>query len=68
MLARSVVVMVTGQEAVTGQQCLCPEPTHAVLTAGEQNVTHCASVVRREEGEGKMKDNSRELGMKSGGR
>lgn len=54
MLTTVVVVMVTGQEAVTRQQRLCPEPAHAVLTAGEQNVTHSTSV-RREEG----KDNSK---------
>lgn len=52
LLARSRVVIVTGQEAVTWQQRLCPEPTHAVLTAGEQNVTHCTSV-RREEAKGR---------------
>lgn len=54
VLASGVVVMVTGQEAVTGQQCLRPKPTHAVLTAGEQNITHCTSV-RREEGKGRGK-------------
>lgn len=48
VLARSVVVMVTRQEAVTRQERLCPESTHAVLTAGEQNVTHGASVMREE--------------------
>lgn len=34
--------MVTRQETVTRQQRLSPKPTHIVLTAGEQNITHCA--------------------------
>lgn len=42
--ASSGIVMVTGQKVVTWQQRLCPETTYAVLTAGEQNVTHCTSV------------------------
>lgn len=56
MLARGVVVMETRQEAVTRQQCLCPEPTHAVLTAGEQNITHGTSVRREEMKEKEKKE------------
>lgn len=37
----------TREEVVTWQQRLCPKTTHAVLTAGEQNVAHCASAQRR---------------------
>lgn len=37
----------TGEKVVTWQQRLCPEATHAVLTAGEQNVAHCAPAQRR---------------------
>lgn len=43
VLPSSVVVMETGQKAVPRQERLCPEPAHAVLTAGEQNVAHGTS-------------------------
>lgn len=43
VLPSSVVVMETRQKAVPRQERLCPEPAHAVLTAGEQNVAHCTS-------------------------
>lgn len=43
VLPSSVVVMETGQKAVPRQERLCPEPAHAVLTAGEQNVAHRTS-------------------------
>lgn len=43
VLSSTVVVMETGQKAVPRQERLCPEPAHAVLTAGEQNVAHCTS-------------------------
>lgn len=60
VLASGVVVMVIGKKAVTRQQRLCPKPTHAVLTAGEQNITHCTSVRRGEgKGKGKRKDNGK---------
>lgn len=42
--ASSEIIMMTRQKVVAWQQRLCPETTHAVLTAGEQNVAHCASV------------------------
>lgn len=48
LLVRSIVVMVTRQEAVTRQQCLCPQATHAVLTTGEQNITYCTPVWHEE--------------------
>ena len=35
-----MVVMVTGEETVVGQEGLGPETTHAVLAAGEQHATH----------------------------
>lgn len=60
--ASGVVVMVPGQEAVTWQQRLCPEPTHAVLTAGEQNVAHCTSA-RRDRGQGRWKRKGNDEGF-----
>lgn len=41
--ASSEIIVMTRQKVVPWQQRLCPETTHAVLTAGEQNVAHCAS-------------------------
>lgn len=49
VLAGSEVVMVTREMAVTWKESLGPEPAHTVLTAGEQNITHCTSV-RGDEG------------------
>lgn len=45
--ASAEIVLMTREKVVTWQQRLCPETTHAVLTAGEQNVTHGASAQRR---------------------
>lgn len=58
-----MAAMVTGDEAVTWQQRLCPHPADAVLTAGKENITHCPSV--RKKGN-ENKDNSKELVLLSG--
>ena len=64
VLAKSVVVMVTREETVTRQQCLCPEPADAVLTAGEQNIADCTSIRRKEE---RKERNSHEMTLMSAG-